>query len=61
MIRMKKRIYIAPVAQEIEVGECDVICSSIPFADEETNTGGRVQRNERNNWGNLWKQQDICG
>ena len=55
MIRMKKRIYIAPVAQEIEVGECDVICSSIPFADEETNTGGRVQRNERNNWGNLWK------
>lgn len=54
---MEKRIYIAPVAQEIEIVKCDVICSSLPVVDEEINTGGRTLRNERNSWGNLWKEQ----
>jgi hypothetical protein len=54
---MKKRIYKAPAIQEIIICEYSVICSSIPIVDEEINTGGRVRRYERENWGNFWNKE----
>ena len=52
---MKKRVYTAPVAQEIELSNCSMICASIVIGDEETNDAGRVSKQGRDGWNNgLW-------
>ena len=57
MIDMGKRVYKAPAIQEIEIGACNVVCTSLPVVDEETNTGGRAGCNERGSWGNIWENR----
>lgn len=56
MIPMKKRVYTVPVAQEIELSNCSMICASIVIDNEETNTSGRTSTHKRNGWENgFWK------
>lgn len=56
MIPMKKRVYTVPVAQEIELSNCSMICASIVIDNEETNTSGRTSTYKRDGWENgFWK------
>lgn len=52
---MKKKEYKAPAVLVTEICECKAICSSIPIDDEETNSGGRIKRKERDLWKYEWK------
>ena len=52
---MEKRRYKAPAVQEINICECNVICSSLRIDDEEINTGGRAKRDEQDIWGDIWQ------
>ena len=49
MIPMKKKEYTRPVALELEVNGCEMICASIVIDDSETNSAGRVSK-QRNGW-----------
>ena len=54
MIPMKKKEYTRPEAQVFEVNGCGMICASIPISDKETNNAGRISRQGRDDWENIW-------
>lgn len=54
MTTMKKREYIRPSASTIELLETCMICASIQILNKETNSEGRAQGLNHDNWDDLW-------
>lgn len=56
MRQMKKTEYQKPQADVLEVGTCNLLCSSIVISNEEVNTKGRVdKRRDKDVWSEgLW-------
>lgn len=54
MTTMEKKEYIRPTALIIELLEYSMICASVEICNDEINTIGRVQGENRDTWSNIW-------
>ena len=51
---MKKKQYIAPEVEIIELDMIDMLAASIGFGEEDKDAGDSFSNRHRGNWGDLW-------
>ena len=52
-----KKVYIAPLATEVNVEATNMLAASLKLSDQtvDTSNGGQLSNGHRGGWGNLWQ------
>lgn len=52
-----KKIYVSPLAVEVNVETENILAASIGFGEGEVDAGGSYSAGRRGQWGDLWKRE----